>query len=166
MHVASFQIRVCNFILCFKSTDSTHRPGVTGRNFPKVIFFPGERMGQPILSPGKFPTGPFFPHPVSFFPLIIFKNHNTYSFFFKKLESHYSVIDETHAFWCFVVIWKVGKVWADMVSPPPPPPPPLQIFLISIYLFNLCYSFTFSMLVSTLMNELKQDDNNIFKPSS
>ena len=27
--------------------------GVTGRNFPPVSFFPGERMGRPILSPGK-----------------------------------------------------------------------------------------------------------------
>ena len=28
-------------------------PGVTGQNFPPVSFFPGERMGRPILSPGK-----------------------------------------------------------------------------------------------------------------
>ena len=48
-----------------------------GQFFPSQ-FFPGERMGRPILSPGKkltsqfFPLGKdltsqFFPHPVSFF---------------------------------------------------------------------------------------------------
>ena len=48
-----------------------------------VSFFPGERMGRPILSPRKkltgqfFPPGKdltsqFFPHPVSFSPHVIF----------------------------------------------------------------------------------------------
>ena len=32
-------------------------PAVIGRNFPPVSFFPGERMGRPILSPGKKLTG-------------------------------------------------------------------------------------------------------------
>ena len=48
------------------------RPGVTGRNFPPVSFFPGEKPGRPILSPGKKLTSQFFPHPVSFFPPYIF----------------------------------------------------------------------------------------------
>ena len=54
------------------------RTGVTVSFFPSQ-FFPRERMGRPILSPGKkltgqfFPPGKdltsqFFPHPVSFFP--------------------------------------------------------------------------------------------------
>ena len=47
-------------------------PGVTGRNFPPVSFFPGEKPGRPILSPGKKLTSQFFPHPVSFFPPYIF----------------------------------------------------------------------------------------------
>ena len=53
-------------------------PGVTGRNFPPVSFFPGERMGRPILSPGKnrpahsFPTQSVSPPP----PPHNFKNHN------------------------------------------------------------------------------------------
>ena len=51
-----------------------HRPGVTGRNFSPVSFFPGEKPGQPILSPGKKLTSQFFPHPVSFFPPYIFYN--------------------------------------------------------------------------------------------
>ena len=53
-----------------KKTGVVHQPapGVTGRNFPPVSFFPGERMGRPILSPGKKLTSQFFPHPVSFFP--------------------------------------------------------------------------------------------------
>ena len=94
--------------------------------FPLSQFFRGEILGRPILSPpSQFPP-----------PLNIFKDHYTL-FFLKKLESHFSIIDRTHAFWCFVVIWKVGKEWAGLVFP-------LKIFLISIYLFNLCYSFTFT----------------------
>ena len=49
-------------------------PGVTGLNFPRVSFFPGEKPGRPILSPGKKLTSQFFPHPVSFFPPYIFYN--------------------------------------------------------------------------------------------
>ena len=43
-----------------------------GQFFPPVSFFPGERMGRPILSPWKDLTSQFFPHPISFSPHVTF----------------------------------------------------------------------------------------------
>ena len=55
---------VCCILFCLFDWFEVFSPGVTGRNFPPVSFFPGERMGRPILSPGK--TVSFFP--TQFFP--------------------------------------------------------------------------------------------------
>ena len=63
-----------DFIQFFHDFIHAYRPGVTGRNFPPVSFFPGEKLDRPILSPGKKLTSQFFPHPVSFSPLISFYN--------------------------------------------------------------------------------------------
>ena len=53
--------------------------GVTGRNFPPVSFFPGEKIGRPILSP----PSQFFP------PLIISKIIMELLFLCINLKSRY-----------------------------------------------------------------------------
>ena len=141
--------RVAQSVMCL-ATDVclTADPGVASSiparcnrpEFPPSQFFPRGKNGPAHSFPGgNFGLAHSFPTQSVFSPLIIFKNHNTYLFFFNKLECRYSITNMTRTFCCFVVIWRVGKDWAGPFFPP------LEI----LFIFQ---SFGFSY--KTLMNEL------------
>ena len=86
--------------------------------FPPVSFFPGEKPGRPILSPGKNLTSQFFPHPVSFFPPYIFLHYVIVSICFVEnwVSPSFCHWDRSKNDFLLLIIG-VGKNWASPFLP-------------------------------------------------